>query len=44
MPKILKSARTNTRQKKVQGPKPKLSKSAETKHTFKPFFLSFYYA
>jgi len=35
-PKVLQSAGTNAKQKKAHGPMPKLSESAETKHTFKP--------
>jgi len=36
-PKVLQSAWTNTKQKKVRGPKPKLGESAGTKHTFKSY-------
>jgi len=36
MTKVLQSAWTNVKQKKVQGPMPKYDQSAETKHTFKP--------
>ena len=39
MTKVLQSAWTNVKQKKAQGPMPKLSESAMTKHTFKPFFF-----
>jgi len=35
-PKVLQSAGTNVKQKKAQGPMPKLSECAGTKHTFKP--------
>lgn len=39
-PKVLESTGTNVKQKKAQGPMPKMGESAGTKHTFKP---SFYY-
>jgi hypothetical protein len=35
--KVLQSAGTNAKQKKAQGPMPKLGESAGTKHTFKPY-------
>jgi len=35
-PKVLQSAGTNAKEKKLQGPMSKLSESAATKHTFKP--------
>jgi len=36
MPSFLQSARTETKQKKVQGPIPKYGESAWTNDTFKP--------
>jgi hypothetical protein len=40
MTKVLQSAGTNAKQKKVQGSIPKYDQSAGTKHTFKPYFFS----
>jgi len=38
MTKVLQSARTNAKHKKVQRPMSKYDQSAGTKHTFKPIF------